>query len=115
MYKVSTSFLLQSYKKETNITYFVYFATLPHYHIYKDIYDIIFYKSIEQKRERQVGLCWLSSWVLANRAFFRRIYIYKYRYHIEGAVFTTIWSSMYKVQSVGNRNAEKEKTDSLLL
>ena len=35
-------------------------------------------------------------------------------YHIEGAVFTTIWSSMYKVQSVDSRNAEKEKTDSLL-
>ena len=28
------------------------------------------------------------------------IYIYLYIYHIEGAVFTTIWCSMYKVQSV---------------
>ena len=28
------------------------------------------------------------------------IYIYIYIYHIEGAVFTTIWCSMYKVQSV---------------
>ena len=43
------------------------------------------------------------------------IYIYIYIYHIEGAVFTTIWCSMYKVQSVDSRNAEKEKTDSLLL
>ena len=38
-----------------------------------------------------------------------------YLYHIEGAVFSTIWCSMYKVQSVDSRNAEKEKTDSLLL
>ena len=43
------------------------------------------------------------------------IYIYIYIYHIEGAVFTTIWCSMYKVQSVDSRNAEKEETDSLLL
>ena len=43
------------------------------------------------------------------------IYIYIFMYHIEGAVFTTIWCSMYKVQSVDSRNAEKEKTDSLLL
>ena len=49
---------------------------------------------------------------------YKHIYIrykYKYIYHIEGAVFTTIWCSMYKVQSVDSRNAEKEKTDSLLL
>ena len=26
-------------------------------------------------------------------------------YHIEGAVFTTIWCSMYKVQSVDSRNS----------
>ena len=44
-----------------------------------------------------------------------QIYIYIYIYHIEGAVFTTIWCSMYKVQSVDSRNAEKEETDSLLL
>ena len=43
------------------------------------------------------------------------MYIYIYIYHIEGAVFTTIWCSMYKVQSVDSRNAEKEETDSLLL
>ena len=43
------------------------------------------------------------------------IYIYLFIYHIEGAVFTTIWCSMYKVQSVDSRNAEKEKTNSLLL
>ena len=43
------------------------------------------------------------------------IYLYLYIYHIEGAVFTTIWCSMYKVQSVDSRNAEKEETDSLLL
>ena len=43
------------------------------------------------------------------------IYIYLYKYHIEGAVFTNIWCSMYKVQSVDSRNAEKEKTDSMLL
>ena len=33
------------------------------------------------------------------------IYIYIYIYHIEGAVFTTIWCSMYKVQSVDSRSA----------
>ena len=43
------------------------------------------------------------------------IYIYIYIYHMEGAVFTTIWCSMYKEKSVDSRNAEKEKTDSLLL
>ena len=43
------------------------------------------------------------------------IYIFIYIYHIEGAVFITIWCSMYKVQGVDSRNAEKEKTDSLLL
>ena len=43
------------------------------------------------------------------------IYIYIYIYHIEGVVFTTIWCSMYKVQSIDSRNAEKEKTDALLL
>ena len=43
------------------------------------------------------------------------IYKYIYIHHIEGAVFTTIWCSTYKVQSVDSRNAEKEKTDSLLL
>ena len=43
------------------------------------------------------------------------IYVYVCMYHIEFAVFTTIWCSMYKVQSVDSRNAEKEKTDSLLL
>ena len=47
--------------------------------------------------------------------FKKNQYIYIYIYHIEGAVFTTIWCSMYKVQSVDSRNAEKEKTDSLLL
>ena len=31
------------------------------------------------------------------------LYIYLYIYHIEGAVFTTIWCSMYKVQSVDSR------------
>ena len=43
------------------------------------------------------------------------VYMYIHLNHIEGAVFTTIWCSMYKVQSVDSRNAEKEKTDSLLL
>ena len=43
------------------------------------------------------------------------LYICIYVYHIEGAVFTTISCSMYKVQSVDSRNAEKGKTIYLLL
>ena len=43
------------------------------------------------------------------------IYIYTHIYHVFTTVFTTIWCSLYKVQSVDSRNAEKEKTGSLLL
>ena len=46
--------------------------------------------------------------VTENQSFaflhFCYIYIYIYIYHVEGAVFTTIWCSMYKVQSVDSRS-----------
>ena len=78
----------------------------------------------EMKKRKRPILCYFE---FPAKAFVRQtiteshskfgflLYIYIYIYHIEGAVFTTIWCSMYKVQSVDSRNAEKEKTDALLL
>ena len=65
----------------------------------------------------QNGICdsKISIFIYIYMYVYIYMYIYIYIYHIEGAVFTTIWCSMYKVQSVDSRNAEKEKTDSLLL
>ena len=83
------------------------------------VLSIVYIYSLMVKKEIWIliylYIYYLYLYMISIYLYIYIIYTYIYIYHIEGAVFTTIWCSMYEVQSVDSRNAEKEKTDSLLL